>query len=195
MIPTSLAGFLDLIRQHSDIAYSVAFGYAAMNLLLMTLFAGYAAYAGAFDVGTLIVTCGIGTFLGDTVRFWIGRRFGTRWLGSFPRIERSIKTAALLAERHHVWMILFHRYPHGIRSVAAVAYGMSQLNWSTFLILNAVASCLWACVAVSAGYAFGHVSEQLMHDTSSTVGLVMLAVFLGLSVFLVRKLERAVEKP
>ena len=194
MIPTTLAGFLDLIRQHSDIAYSVAFGYAAMNLLLMTLFAGYAAHAGAFDVGPLIITCGIGTFLGDTVRFWIGRRFGTRWLGSFPRIERSVKTAARLAERHHVWMILFHRYPHGIRSVAGFAYGMSRLNWSTFLMLNTVASILWSCAAVLGGYAFGHISEQLMSDTSSTVGLVMLAVFLGLSVYLVRKLDRVVDR-
>jgi len=90
-------------------------------------------------------------------------------------------------------MILFHRYPHGIRSVAAFAYGMSRLNWSTFLMLNTVASILWSCAAVLGGYAFGHISEQLMSDTSSTVGLVMLAVFLGLSVILVRKLDRVVE--
>ena len=194
MIPTNLAGFLDLIRQNSDIAYSVAFSYAALNLLLMTLFAGYAAHAGAFDVGHLIIVCGIGTFLGDTVRFWVGRRFGTRWLGSYPRIQRSVKTVARLAEHHHVWMILFHRYPHGIRSVAGFAYGMSSLNWTTFLILNAVASSLWACAAVLAGYAFGQVSEKLMSDASSTVGLVFLAVFLGLSIFLVRKLDRIVER-
>jgi len=194
MIPTNLAGFLDLIRQYSDIAYSVAFSYAAFNLLLMTFFAGYAAHAGAFDVGTLIIVCGIGTFIGDTVRFFIGRHFGTRWLRSFPRIERSVATVARLAERHHIWMILFHRYPNGIRSVAAFAYGMSELNWSSFLMLNAVASGLWACAAVLAGYGFGRISETLMSDVSSTVGLVMLVVFLSLSVFLVRKLDRIVEK-
>ena len=194
MIPTNLAGFLDLIRQHGDIAYSVAFSYAVLNLLLMTLFAGYAAHAGALEVGPLIVVCGIGTFLGDTVRFWIGRRFGTGWLASFPRIERSIRTAARIAERHHIWMILFHRYPHGIRSVAGVAYGMSRLNWSTFLMFNAVASCLWACATVSVGYAFGHVSETLMSDASSVFGFVMVAIFIGLSVFLLRKLDRVVDR-
>src|SRR5258705_10102351 len=119
MIPTSLAEFLDLIRQHSDLAYSVAFSYAALNLLLMTLFAGYAAHAGAFDVGPLIIVCGVGTFIGDTVRFWIGRRFGTRWLSSFPRIERSVKTAPRLAKRHHFLMSLCPRYPTGIRSMAS----------------------------------------------------------------------------
>jgi membrane protein DedA with SNARE-associated domain len=39
-------------------------------------------------------------------------------------------------------MILFHRYPHGIRSVAGFAYGMSQLSWSTFLVLNLAAAGL-----------------------------------------------------
>ncbi len=37
-------------------------------------------------------------------------------------------------------MILFHRYPHGIRGVAAFAYGLSRLPWSTFLALNFVAA-------------------------------------------------------
>lgn len=194
MIPTDLASFLDLIRQNGDIAYSIMFGYAAANLLLLTMFSGYAAHAGALDAGTLVLVCWVGTFTGDTVRFWVGRRFGTRWLGSFPRLERAVQTAARLADRHYVWMILFHRYPHGIRSVAGFAYGMSQLPWSTFLAFNMVASGLWACAAVSAGYAFGHISEKLMSDASSTFGLVMLVAFLGLSLILVRKLERVVER-
>jgi membrane protein DedA with SNARE-associated domain len=194
MIPTSLAAFLDLIRQHSDIAYTIAFGYASANLLLMTLFAGYAAYAGVFDVGTLIVICTIGTFLGDAARFAIGRWLGTGWLASFPRLDRAARTVARLAERHHVWMILLHRYPNWIRTAAGFAYGMSQVRWSVFLALNAVASVLWACATVSAGYAFGHISESLVSDASSIVGLVMLAMFLGLSVILVRKLDRIVER-
>ena len=49
---------------------------------------------------------------------------------------------------HHVWMILFHRYPHGIRGVAGFAYGMSQLRWSTFLVLNFAAAGLWSCAIV-----------------------------------------------
>ena len=155
-----LTSFLDLIRQHGDAAYSLMFAYAASHSLLLALFAGYAAHSGALDFGTLIVVCWFGSFAGDVIRFWIGRRFGTRWLGSFPRLERAVQTAARLADRHYVWMILFHRYPHGIRGVAGFAYGMSRLPWSTFLALNFVAAGLWSCAVVSAGYAFGQVSEK-----------------------------------
>ena len=86
LFPTDLASFLDLIRQHGDAAYSIMFAYAASHSLLLALFAGYAAHSGALQLGTLILVCWFGSFAGDAVRFWIGRRFGTRLLGSFPRL-------------------------------------------------------------------------------------------------------------
>jgi len=170
------------------------FAYAASHSLLLALFAGYAAHSGALGFGTLIVVCWFGSFTGDVIRFWIGRRFGTRWLGSFPRLERAVQTAAQLANRHYVCMILIHRYPHGIRGVAGFAYGMSQLPWSTFLVLNFAAAGLWSCALVSAGYAFGQLSEKVMSEVSSGLGLVMLFTFLGLSWILSKKLDRVVER-
>jgi membrane protein DedA with SNARE-associated domain len=194
MFAADLASFLDLIRQHGDAVYSLMFAYASSHSLLLGLFAGYAAASGALSYATLIGVFWFGSFAGDVIRFWIGRRFGTRWFASFPRIERAIQTAAKLADRHYGWMILFHRYPHGIRGVAGFAYGMSQLSWSTFLALNFVAAGLWSGLVVSAGYAFGQVSEKLMNDASSALGVVMLVVFLGLSWILSKKLERVVER-
>ncbi len=101
-----------------------------------------------------------------------------------------ISIVTRLADKHYVWMILLHRFPHGIRGVAAFAYGLSRLPWSTFLALNLVGAALWACVVVGAGYAFGHVSEKVMNEASSTLGVVMLVLFLGLSWVLSKRLER-----
>jgi membrane protein DedA with SNARE-associated domain len=192
--PTDLASFLELIRQHGEAVYSLMFAFAASHSLLLTLFAGYTAATGALDPVKLIAACCLGSFAGDTVRFWIGRRFGTRWLNGFPRLKSAVETAARLADRHYLWMILFHRFPHGIRGVAAFAYGMSRLPWSTFLFLNFIAATLWACVVVAAGYAFGQLSEKVMNDASSGIGVVMLVVFLGLSWVLSKKLERIAER-
>jgi membrane protein DedA with SNARE-associated domain len=174
LLPTDLTSFLELIRQQGDAAYGVMFGFAAAHALLFALFAGYAAHSGALSLVTLIAICWVGSFTGDVIRFWIGRRFGTRWLVNFPRLQSAVQTAAELASRHRVWMILLHRYPHGIRSVAGFAYGISQLRWSTFLVLNFLAAGLWSCAVVSAGYAFGQVSEKYMSDASSGLGVAML---------------------
>ena len=194
LFPTDLASFLDLLRQHGDAAYSLIFAYAASHSLLLTLFAGYVAHSGALSFSTLIVVVWFGSFTGDVIRFWIGRRYGTRWLGPFPRLQRTVQIVARLVDRYYVWLILFHRYPHGIRGVAGFAYGTSQLPWSTFLAFNFIAAGLWSCAIVSAGYAFGQVSEKLMSDASSGLGIVMLVVFLVLSWILSKRLERVVER-
>ena len=144
LFPTDLTSFLDLIRQHGDVAYSFMFAYAASHSLLLALFAGYAAHSGALGLGTLIVVCWFGSFAGDVIRFWIGRRYGARLLDRFPRFERTVQTVVRLTERHYVWMILFHRFPHGVRGLAGFAYGISRLPWSTFLALNFVAAGLWS---------------------------------------------------
>jgi uncharacterized protein (TIGR03382 family) len=194
LFPSDLTSFLDLIRQHGDVAYSLMFAYAASHSLLLALFGGYAAHAGALNFVTLVVVCGLGTFAGDIIRFWIGRRYGARLLERYPRFERPVQTAIRLTDRHHVWMILFHRYPHGIRGLAGFAYGMSQLSWSTFLVLNFIGAGLWSGAVVSAGYAFGQFSEKAMNNASSGLGIAMLVAFLGLSWLLSRRLERIVER-
>jgi len=190
----NLTQILDLVRQHGDAAYGFVFAYAAWNSLLMVLFAGYAAHMAALDWGRLILVCWAGSFTGDAIRFWIGRRFGTRWLTPFPRIERGVQTAAKLVDRHYLWIVLIHRYPHGIRSLAAFAFGISGLPRSTFLALNFASAGLWSLAVVSAGYAFGHVSEKALSQTVSALSLAALLVFLGLFWVLGKQLDRAVER-
>ena len=193
-IPTDLASFLDIVRQHGNFVYSIVFAYAASHSLLITLIAGFVAYAGAVAFLPLVAVCWIGSFLGDVVRFWLGRRYGTSLMRRFPKIERAMKVVTRLIDSHHLWMILAHRYPHGIRGVAGFAYGMSNLSWATFLPINLIASGLWAVIILSIGYGFGQFSEKVLNDASAGVGVVMLVVFVGLSWYLSRRLERLIEQ-
>ena len=194
LFPTDLASFLDLIRQHGNAAYSFMFAYAASHSLLFALFGGYAAHSGALSFGPLLAVCWFGSFAGDVIRFWIGRRYGARLLERFQRFERPVQTVVRLTDRYYVWMILFHRFPNGVRGLAGFAYGISRLPWSTFLVLNFVAAGLWSGAVVSAGYAFGQFSEKSISDASSGLGIVMLVAFLGLSWLLSKKLDQIVER-
>lgn len=194
MFPTDLASFLELIRQHGPLAYGLMFGFASANALLQTLFAGYVAGSGALDPVTLFTICWAGSFTGDTVRFGVGRWLGKGWLARYPRLDRLVTGIARLAERNHVWMIMMHRYPHGIRSAAAFAYGVSALSWRTFLPLNLISAGIWAAVVVAAGYAFSRVSEKVMTDSASGIGLAMLLAFLGLAWLMSRRLEQAMQR-
>lgn len=193
-IPTDFASFMEIVRQHGNAVYTIVFAYAASHSLLMALFAGFAAQAGALAFAPLVGICWIGSFIGDVLRFWIGRRYGTAFLQRFPKVERIANVVTRLTDNHFVWMILAHRYPQGVRSVAGFAYGMSNLSWSAFLPLNLIASGLWAVLVVSIGYGFGQFSEKTLNNAASGLGIAMLIVFLGLSWYLSRRLEQLVEQ-
>ena len=192
--PTDLASFLEFLSLHGDQAYGIIFALAASHSMLFTLFAGYASSSGALDLGTLVAFVWAGSFMGDTIRFGIGRYFGNQWLSPFPRLFRTSQIVVQLVDRYYVWLVLFHRYPHGIRGVAGFAYGMSRLSWPTFLAFNFIAAGLWSGIVLSAGHAFGQLSEKLLTDAFSGIGMVMLVVFLLLSWILSKKLERVAEK-
>lgn len=192
--PTDLASFLEFLSLYGDQAYGIIFALAASHSMLFTLFAGYASSSGALDLGTLVAVVWAGSFMGDTIRFGIGRYFGNQWLSPFPRLYRSSQIVVQLVNRYYVWLVLLHRYPHGIRGVAGFAYGMSRLSWPTFLAVNFIAAGLWSGIVLSAGHAFGQLSEKLLTDAFSGIGMVMLVAFLLLSWFLSKKLERVAEQ-
>ncbi len=186
-----LAQLTELIRQHGETIYAFVFAYAASHALLMAIFAGYAAQLGLLDLTRIIVFCWAGSFAGDVFRFWLARRYGDRVLAKFPRVARHTEMVKRMVHRHALWLPLVHRYPYGIRGLGAFAYGMSNISWGSFLVLNFIGAGLWAVPTVAAGYAFGQVSDKVLGDTGSTLSIASLILFLALSWILSRKLEQA----
>jgi membrane protein DedA with SNARE-associated domain len=192
-MPTDLNQLLELIRTHGDLAYGFVFGWALGNSFLVLL-AGYAAHLGAFSWGKLVLVCWLGGFAGDGFRFWIGRRFGSKWLSSFPRIERALLDTERLVTRHYLWMIFVHRYVYGVRNLAGFAFGISALPAATFLALNFVSAGLWSVTIISAGYAFSQFTDKMVSDTASGISVAALVLFVGLFWLLSKRLSRALEK-
>jgi len=189
-----LAQIQDLIQRHGDAVYGFLFAMAGSNSLLMPLFGGYAAHLGALDWGRLVLVCWSGSLLGDAVRFWLGRRFGVKWLSFAPRLQRSVVTVARLIDGHFTWMVFVHRYPHGLRNLAGFAFGISAVPWRRFLLLNLVSGGVWAVLLVSIGYLFGHVLQEALGEGASRVGVLVLLGFLALTWILAKRLGAAAER-
>ena len=92
LFPTDLTSVLEIIRQHGDVAYTLMFSYAGSHSLLLTLSRAKRRIGRAepsYRHHGLLAR----QFTGDVIRFWIGRRFGTRWLGSSSsRITRAVQS-------------------------------------------------------------------------------------------------------
>lgn len=189
-----LAHILDLIRQHGPLVYAFLFVYAAAHGMLIAIFAGYAAQAGALDVMSVLAACGLGSFIGDALRFAIARHFGMSWCASFPRIQAGLHKVTRLADRHY-WLPMLHRYPHGLRNLCGFAFGLSNMPVTLFFTINFISALLWALLTVLSGYGLGHISDQAIGETASQIGVALLIGFLILVWLLNRRLERALESP
>ncbi len=126
--------------------------------------AGFAAQRGHLDIQWVIVVAFIGSFSGDQLFFYIGRRYGTALIARRATWRVRAEKVYRLIERHQNFLILTFRFYYGLRSVTPFALGASRVSRSRYLVLNAIGAAIWAVVLGWAGYLFGHAFELLLDD-------------------------------
>jgi membrane protein DedA with SNARE-associated domain len=189
-----LQQILDLVREQGNAIYTLVATGAFWNSMLLPIFAGYAVHLGALDYWTTVAAVWFGGVVGDEVRFFLARRFGSQLFEAMPRFRTGIEKAARVVERHQWWMMFVYRYPHGIRGLAGFAFGLSIMPRWRFTALNVVSAGIWANVLVGVGFGFAHVSDKALGETATQAALALLVGFLALVWYLSKRLDEAVEK-
>jgi len=176
-----------LIQHHGDAFYLITFLWTALEGETFVIFAGLAAQKGMLNVWVLFIAAWLGSFCGDQIFFFTGRRFGVRILDHLPKLKPAVDRSLGWLERHAAAFILAYRFMYGIRNISGVAIGMSKLPWQKFMLWNAIAAFIWAAAFVGFGYLFGDVIAHMHHKTEvveENVREVMLSA-LGLFTFIV----------
>jgi membrane protein DedA with SNARE-associated domain len=153
------------------------------------LLAGAAiAHSGRLTLVWVIATAIAGATLGDNLGFWIGRRGGRslaeRYGARVGLTPARLATFDAFFERHGAKTVFFARFITGLRVVAAVLAGGSDMRWRTFLFFNATGAVVWATAIGAAGYLLGrswNVLEQWIGRTS-LAGLVIVLVLAAMMI-------------
>lgn len=188
----NLDQLMALIATHGDAIYVLGFTFAvARSGFLPPLLAGYAAHQGALEPALTFAVFWAGSWLGDEIRFFVGRRWGRSIVARFELLHRPIEIAFGLLDRYPNLFIVSYRFARGMRSVAAMVVGMTGLLWVRFTGLNLLGAALWAGVFTGAGYSLGHVSEAVLGDAANKATLALLALFLLVGWLLTRRAQTA----
>ncbi len=186
---SSVEDLMGFIETHGDAIYMLGFTFAfARTGFLPLLLAGYAANRGALDPAYTFLVFAAGSWLGCELRFFIGRRWGHALLARVPALQPAMQMVLGVLDRWPTLFIPVYRFARGLRSVAAIALGMTGVSRARFMPLNLLGAVLWAGVFTGAGFALGHVSEAVLGKTANTASLVLLALFLGVGWLLSRRL-------
>lgn len=95
--------------------------------------------------------------IGDTVNYWVGRRFGVRVQQWFPRLVRKehIEKTHAFYEKFGGKTIILARFVPIVRTFAPFVAGMGAMNYGRFMVFNVVGAFLWIGLILPCGWYFG----------------------------------------
>ena len=100
-----------------------------------------------------LAACTAGGVLGDSLNFWLGRRFGpqlrTRW--PFSRYPQWLDRGEAMFRRRGAGGLIAARFIGGIRAIVPAIAGMLGMPWPKFLLVSTFGCVFWsACHLVPA---------------------------------------------
>ncbi len=174
------------------------FGYFA--LFLGTFFegetilvlAGFLAFRGYMDINLVVVVAFFGSYAGDQLWYYMGRKHGRKLLARKPRWQLMGDKALEHIRKHpDIWVLSF-RFVYGLRTVMPVAIGLSGYPPLRYLILNGIGAAIWALALGAAAYHFGAVLEGMLGSVKKYELWVLGALLvLGFGLWLRRRFKNA----
>jgi len=171
-----------LVEHYGYLAVFVGTFLEGETVLVM---AGFAAHRGYLELPWVMLIAFVGSFLGDQMYFFLGRRYGRAILARFPRLQPRVAQVNALLLRFHAPLIVALRFLYGIRTVGPMAIGMSEVPALRFVFFNMLGGLIWAPLMAGGGYLFGNALELVLADARSYEeaalwGLALLGMALGL---------------
>jgi membrane protein DedA with SNARE-associated domain len=174
------------------------FGYFA--LFLGTFFegetilvlAGFLAFRGYMDINLVVVVAFFGSYAGDQLWYYMGRKHGRKLLARKPRWQLlGDKALEHIRKRPDIWVLSF-RFVYGLRTVMPVAIGLSGYPPGRYLLLNGLGAAVWAAALGAAAYHFGALLEGLLGNVKKYELWVLAALLvLGGALWLRRRIKAA----
>ena len=134
---------------------------------VIVIASGFFVKIGILDLWPTIIIVSVGAFIGDTVAYFLGRRFG---YGLLIRLGKYIffkpvhfEKAKKVLQTHPRKAILAGRFHALTRCIMPFAAGSADLKPALFLPFAALTAVLWAIVNVLIGFVFGQGFQIASH--------------------------------
>ncbi len=155
-------------------------GIPVSGQTLMVLLGFMTSNGVGYSLITNILFASAGTFLGYTVAYIIGYRYGYNFLLKYRRIfhidEEKLNSLSKTLNKYKLLLIVFTRYAMGIRHVIPYLCGIGKMNIKVFLIYNLIGSLVWSSTFLIFGYYVGDEWERIegLFNTYTIIILIIL---------------------
>lgn len=168
------------------------FGFPLPEEVTM-LGAGFLVYEGEVEAVPVVAVCWAATLIGDSVPYWVGRRFGRSALriGPVARVLHAERMGAIERrfERNGSWAVFACRFVPGLRLPAWFTAGTLGMPYHRFLAIDGLGAMIMTPLFVLLGYGSGEKIAELeqrvenLHQILGFVALSLVGMLLARFVF------------
>lgn len=156
---------------------------------------GILVHTGKVEFVPITVVCSMAILLGDSVPFWLGRRYGMnavqiRWVAKVLHPERFAKLK-LRFEEHGNWTTFASRFFAGVRIPSYFVAGTMGMKYPRFLILDGLGVIISVPISIYLGQIFADSIDELKAQMANAH---LILAFVALSLILVLVLHRRHQK-
>lgn len=158
-----------LVQQYGNWTYWIVFAtvFAETGLVIAAFLpgdsllfaAGTFAGAGHLEIVRLVIGIHLAAVLGDSCNYWIARKIGHGVLVKWAKIIRPayIRKASGFYRRHGMKAVMASRFVPTFRTFVPFVAGISQMNYTRFVLASVIGTMIWVTVFVMGGYFFGSI--------------------------------------
>lgn len=177
------------ISINSTLVYFLLFTYCFVKSGAVPLFAGIMVSANALSAPSVVIAVFLGGYLGDELRFYLGRRYAETIQEKWPKTIKLIQISKRLMEKYGAWYVFIYRYPKGMRTIGAFPVGMSRMAYPKFLFLNIGSTTVWTVLLVGGGALLGNSIKQVGEQYYGLMSIILLLIFSICIYILSKKLD------
>jgi len=177
------------MEQFHYLIYWLAFFAALIETILFVgllipgstilLFLGAYATTGNVDILNLWGFAVAGAVFGDNVNYYLGKRYGKKWLltGVWIFKPEHFNLAHVFFKKHGAKSIFLGRFIPTLKEVVPFVAGSAEMKSSHFFVWNVLGAMGWGLVWLSAGYLFAQ-SLNLAQLWLSRLGMLIVSIVL-----------------
>lgn len=173
--------FLDLLKTHG---FWLAFLWATIDTDFIFLILGALGHAGSIHLGSCLPAAMLGAVVHDTVLFLLVHRRAD-WVRSRPSYAIVANRVEAVSKKAGYWQLALCRPLYGTRYPTLIFWGLQKLSLFRFWLADLTGLIPWALLLTSLGYIFDDRLEALKHNVVLAQRLLLAAVVLGITVWVV----------
>lgn len=120
----------------------------------------------------------VAAILGDTVNYWIGRKFGAWMMHKFPKIVKPshIEKTNEFFVRYGGKTIIIARFVPIVRTFAPFVAGSGEMEYRRFMFFNVIGALLWVGLILPCGWFFGNIPIVKANFELVVLGIIGISI-------------------